>query len=117
VTLAQYRGKTVLINFWATWCPPCRAEMPAIDRVAGHDPRVVVLAVDVDEGPLLVQRYLQSTKLSFVPLLDEDGSVTGRYHVNGLPSSFFIGPDGTIRAINIGPMDQATVRLNLQRAS
>ncbi len=117
VSLTDYRGKTVIVNFWATWCVPCRTEMPAIDAVARADPNVVVLAVDVTEGEDPVRDYAQKLGLSFTPLLDTSGQVTTLYHVNALPSSFFIGPDGMIRAMNVGPMDQRMLDGNVRRAT
>lgn len=116
-SLADYRGKTVIINFWATWCPPCKSEMPAINAAAKANPNVAVLAVDLQEGPLPVRDFVQQMGLSFTPLLDTSGQVTALYHVNSLPSSFFIGPDGTIRAINVGAMDQRMIEENLRRSS
>jgi cytochrome c biogenesis protein CcmG/thiol:disulfide interchange protein DsbE len=115
-SLAAYRGHPVIVNFWATWCPPCRAEMPAISSVAKAHPDTIVLAVDVLEGPALVQIYLNDMPLGFAPLLDPDGRAASVYKVNSLPSSFFVGPDGTIRAINIGPMDLPTIEANLRKA-
>ena len=116
-SLASYRGQAVVLNFWATWCIPCRSEMPAIDAVARANPgKVAVVAVDVLEGKVLVDRYRQEVSLSFVPLLDPTGDVTGRYHVSSIPTSFFLGPDGTIRAINVGPMDRPLIEQNLRKA-
>ncbi len=117
VSLSSFRGHPVIVNFWATWCPPCRAEMPAINAVAKANPNVVVLAVDMLEGPALVQMYLKDIPLGFAPLLDPEGRVGGLYKVSSLPSSFFVGPDGTIRAINVGPMDQPTIEANLRKSS
>jgi peroxiredoxin len=91
--------------------------MPAITAVAKANPNVVVLAVNVLEGPVLVQAFVRDYSLGFTPLLDPSGTVAGQYKVNSLPSSFFVSSDGTIRAINIGPMDQATIEQNLRRAS
>jgi thiol-disulfide isomerase/thioredoxin len=117
VSLASYRGQAVVLNFWATWCIPCRSEMPAINAVALANPgKVAVVAVDVLEGKVLVDRYRQEVSLSFVPLLDPTGDVTGRYHVSSIPTSFFLGPDGTIRAINVGPMDRPLIEQNLRKA-
>lgn len=116
VRLSDYRGKPVIVNFWATWCPPCRSEMPTINSVALDNRGVVVLAVDVQEGPVPVREYAKQLGFFFQPLLDTHGKVTEEYHVISLPSSFFIGPDGTIRAINVGAMDRATIEANLHRA-
>ncbi|MGH2460787.1 MAG: TlpA family protein disulfide reductase [Chloroflexota bacterium] len=117
VSLESYRGRTVIVNFWATWCPPCRSEMPAIDAAAKADPGVVVLAVDLEEGPLPVRAYAEQLGLSFSPLLDTSGKVTALYHVDSLPSSFFIGADGTVRAINVGAMDQRMIDADLKRST
>ena len=117
VSLVDYRGKTVILNFWATWCPPCRSEMPAINAAAKANPNVVVMAIDLQEGPLPVRDYVQQLGLSFTPLLDTSGQVTALYHVNSLPSSFFVGPDGTVRAINVGAMDQRMIEGNLRRST
>ena len=117
ISLSEYQGKTVILNFWATWCPPCRSEMPAIDAVAKANPTVVVLAVDLQEGPLPVRAYAQQFGLSFSPLLDTSGQVTALYHVDSLPSSFFIGPDGIVRAVNVGAMNQSTIDENLKRST
>ena len=117
VSLAGSRGRPVILNFWATWCVPCKAEMPAITAVAKTNPNAVVLAVNVLDGPVLVRSFADDVQLGFVPLLDPAGTVARQYKVDSIPSSFFIGPDGTIRAINIGPMDQATIERNLKLAA
>jgi peroxiredoxin len=117
VSLSDYRGKTVILNFWATWCLPCRSEMPAIEATARSRPDVVVLAVDVQEGVVPVRDYTRELGLTFKPLLDTSGQVTSLYHVDVLPTSFFIGPDGTIRAMNVGPMDQPMIDRNVGRAT
>jgi thiol-disulfide isomerase/thioredoxin len=116
VRLSAYRGKPVLINFWATWCGPCQTEMPAIDAAARAHPNLVVLAVDSMEGPVLVENQDQHP-YSFRPLLDPTGEVVARYYVENLPTSFFVAPDGTIRAINLGPMTQATIEKDLVAVS
>jgi thiol-disulfide isomerase/thioredoxin len=116
VTLAAYRGHPVLVNFWAQWCVPCRSEMPAINAAARANPNLVVLAVDAGDGPALVRQFLKEVPLDFAPLLDPDYQVASRYKVDSLPTSFFVGLDGTIRAINVGPMDQRTIEANLRKA-
>ena len=107
VRLADLRGKPVLINFWATWCPPCRNEMPEIQAAYEKytDKGLVVLAVDftVQDKLTDVKSYIQELKLTFPILLDDTGDVSaGLYGMIGLPTSFFIDPDGTLRRIQIG---------------
>ena len=115
ISLDDLRGQVVLVNFWATWCPPCRAEMPEIQnayekyRAQGF----TVLGVDVAEDEATVASFVQEFKLTFPILLDRDTSVTKRYQVNGLPTTFFIGRDGVIRAVNLGAMNRAYIESQL----
>jgi cytochrome c biogenesis protein CcmG/thiol:disulfide interchange protein DsbE len=107
VTLSVLRGRAVLINFWATWCPPCRTELPTIqsayDRYA--DQGLVVLAVDMAEPPQVVAAFAQKFALRFPILLDHDGEVAAQYQIRALPTSFFVDREGVIRSMFIGPMN------------
>lgn len=112
VKLSDLRGKVVLVNIWASWCPPCRAEMPAIERLyqTYKDQGFVVLAIDstVQDTAANAAAFVAENRLSFPILLDEDGTATRLYRVQSLPSSFFIDPDGIIREVVIGgPMAEA----------
>lgn len=115
IALDDLRGQIVLINFWATWCPPCRAEMPEIQNAYEkyHAQGLAVLAVDVAEDPGVVTPFVQGLELTFPILLDRDTSVTKRYQVNGLPTTFFVGRDGVIRASNLGGMNRAFIEAQL----
>ena len=97
----------MLINFWATWCEPCRQEMPSIqrlrDRLAGKP--FVVLAVNVDEPEARVRRFLSQTQLDLPVLLDPNKAVTRGWGVRVLPASFIVGPDGRTRYRLIGDLD------------
>ena len=99
VSLSDFRGKRVLINFWATWCPPCRAEMPDIEEFyLNHD--VVVLAVNLtDEEPSTqqVQDFVDEFYLSFPILLDETLSVATTYEIHPIPTSFLVDSNGVIQ--------------------
>jgi peroxiredoxin len=116
VTLSSLRGKPVILNFWASWCPPCKAEMPAIQHVY-EDYRargLVVLAVNAAHQDTLVnvQAFLTENSLTFPVPLDPAGTVNTLYQVRSLPTTFFIGADGVIREIVIGgPMTEAALRL------
>ena len=103
-TLADLKGKVVLVNFWATWCPPCRAEMPAIDAAyrANKDAGFVVLAVDQMESADVVNAFGVKYNLSFPLLLDGDGAINRQYLVSALPTSFFVDRKGVIRDMMIG---------------
>lgn len=117
VSLSQFRGKTVLLNFWATWCPPCRAEMPDMQRVAqDHPDDLVVLAVDLQEAPEPVASFVKQFGLSFPILLDTRGDVSQMYGVQSLPSSFFIDPLGRVASFNIGALNESAIRRRVQQA-
>lgn len=98
VSLADFRGRYVLVNFWASWCPPCKAEMP--DLYAYHrqyrDQGFTLLGVNVGEDSATVQAFLAANGFDFPVALDLTGAVYNRYGGDGLPSSFLIGPDGTL---------------------
>jgi len=108
VRLSRLRGKVVLINFWATWCTACQAEMPAIeqvwDRYRGRG--LDVIAVDFREGnKAAMQRFLSQVGAKFTAALDPDGKIADAYGVTfGLPTSVFIDRDGTVRVIHLGQM-------------
>ncbi len=110
--LASLRGKPVLLNLWATWCPPCRAEMPAIQQYyQQYGPQgLVVLGVNAtaQDYPLNIVPFVQEYNLTFPILLDETGQVSRAYGLRSLPSSYFINRDGSIAEIVIGgPMSGA----------
>lgn len=112
ITLSDLRGQAVLVNFWASWCPPCRAEMPAIQRVYERyrDQGFTILAVDLQESDRQVTAFSSSLGLTFPILMDRDGSVFNRYQVKALPSTFFVDRQGVIRDVAVGgPMTEAFI--------
>jgi len=115
--LSSYRGKVVVVNFWATWCLPCREEMPALQRVAASEPDVVVLEVDLMEPGDKARSFLDSLGLDRLqPVLDGDGATTRRYGVLTLPSTFFVDRDGVIRHLELRQMTEAMIRSGIQKA-
>ena len=108
VALAQYKGQVVLLNFWATWCGPCRLEMPAIQqRYATYKGQgFAVLAVDYDEPAPDVGAFAQAYHLTFPVLLDPGGKVNDLYRIIGYPTSFFVDRDGMITRLHVGAMSE-----------
>jgi len=107
VRSADFAGKVVLLNFWATWCGPCKEEMPALDRLrrrfAGKD--VVLLTVTTDHQREGIQAFLQGLGLGLPVLLDEDKDVSDRFMVRGLPTTVVIGKDGQVAGRAVGPRE------------
>jgi len=105
--LPDYRGKVVLINFWATWCGPCRDEMPSIQRLkeklAGKP--FVVLAVNLDEPESRIRNFLSQMKLDFTVLLDPERKVAKEWDARILPASYIIGANGRIRYSLVGEIN------------
>jgi len=114
IQLKDFRGKIVFLNFFATWCVPCRLEMPAMERLyrAYRDKGLVVLAVDLRETAKPVRSFLRELKVSFPALLDEDGSVAFMYGVRPLPTTYLVGRDGKIlwRAFGAREWDSSEAR-------
>ncbi len=104
-SLSDYKGKVILLNFWATWCAPCREEMPAMQRLwqRYREQGFVIVAVAADRGDRKpVISFVDKLALSYPVLLDPEGDVRNRYEVVGLPMSYLIGRDGKISGRVIG---------------
>ncbi|HKJ38544.1 MAG TPA: TlpA disulfide reductase family protein [Anaerolineales bacterium] len=119
IKLSDLRGQAVLVNLWATWCPPCRAEMPAIEKVHNEykDDGLVVLAVNMtyQDTASNIAPFLDEYGLTFPILLDVNNSVGTAYQLRSLPSSFFIDRDGIITEVVIGgPMAEALLRTRVE---
>jgi len=104
VSLKDHRGQVVLINFWATWCPPCRAEIPDLQSayVERRDDGFVVLGVNVEESGAVVQQFMDEMEMTYPVLLDEGGGVLQTYRANGLPMSVIVDPEGVIQVRHVG---------------
>jgi len=106
-TLTAYQGQVVLINFWATWCEPCREEMPALQQLQNTlgKERLVVLAVNYGESPEKVQEFVGQVPVDFPMLLDRHTDTAKAWQVRVLPTSFVLGPDGKIRYSAVGVLN------------
>ena len=116
VSLADYRGQYVLVNFWATWCPPCRDEMPDLQTYydAYRDRGFTLLAVNEAEDPAAVRQFVEGFGFTFPIALDLDGAVMKRYGTESLPTSYLIGPDGKLAKTWVpGRLNRATLERDI----
>ncbi len=107
-TLSNLRGKPIILNFWATWCHPCRAEMPALQAAYeryGDD--LLVLGVDQGEESGVVGKFIEEFGITFPILMDTAMSVSSDYRILGLPTTFFIDSQGIIRQVHAGQINSA----------
>ncbi len=111
VKLSDFRGKPVWINFWASWCPPCRAETPEVEAAyqEKQGDGVVLLGVSVGEEAAAVKPYVEQSGITYTVLLDPDETVAGRYRVNGLPTHLFVDRDGVVQVIQVGGMSKSAI--------
>jgi cytochrome c biogenesis protein CcmG, thiol:disulfide interchange protein DsbE len=119
VSLSDDRGKAVLVILWATWCPPCRAEMPTIEKIYQEyqGQGLIVLGVDatIQDDPTAIAPFVNQYNITFPILLDVNGEASNLYELRSLPTSFFIGRDGVIKEVVVGgPMSEALLRTNIE---
>jgi peroxiredoxin len=109
IRLSDFQGKTVLVNFWATWCTPCRQEMPEIVSAYQqyHDKGFEVVSVDEQEDPGTVKKWVDAFEMQFPVALDTSGQVGQTFRAgNTFPTSFWIDPNGVVTEIHFGPMSK-----------
>jgi len=117
-SLSQLKGTPVLVNFWATWCGPCRYEMPFLQQIHQERPgdELALLAVNVGENSSQVSQFMESAGFSFTVLLDKQAVVAQRYNVMGIPTTVFIDKEGVIQEIQVGTFQsQAEIETILDR--
>jgi peroxiredoxin len=103
IRLSNLQGKIVVINFWATWCEPCKVEMPFFEQLYGSSKnQLEILAVNFDEPPQQVKQFSEEFQLSFPVLLDPGGNVQELYRVRGYPTTFILDEEGIVRFHHIG---------------
>ncbi|UOQ93625.1 thiol-disulfide oxidoreductase ResA [Halobacillus shinanisalinarum] len=106
IALSDLEGKGVMINFWATYCEPCKDEMPYMEKLYPEykEKGVEILAVNLDSTNLVVEQFLDKYGITFPILQDENGQVMNRYNVGPIPSTFFISPEGKVVKHVVGPL-------------
>ena len=114
--LSDYRGKLVLVNFWATWCPPCRKEIPSMERLYRKlgNRGFVILGVEEGEGWAVVAPVAEELGITYPVLLDRDGSVSHEWHMIGLPTSYLVDPRGRVVKEFVGGRNWSDPRLQAQ---
>lgn len=105
VRLSEHRGQVVFINFWATWCPPCREEMPAMERLFRQTRKdgLVMLAVSVDADPKVIAPFVAEQRFTFTIGLDPKMELADSYGVRALPATFIVDREGHLTALALGP--------------
>ncbi|MGE8204377.1 thiol-disulfide oxidoreductase ResA [Heyndrickxia sp. NPDC080065] len=110
--LSDFKGKGVFLNFWGTWCEPCKAEMPyMVDLYKEYKKQgVEIIAVNVGESNFLVNKFIKNYSLNFPVLVDKSRDVQNAYGINPIPTSFFISPDGKVKHIVIKSMTRDDIQ-------
>ena len=117
LSLSDFKGKKVFLNFWASWCPPCKAEMPDIEKLYSQskDPNLVILLVNIGEDKNTVQSFIDKQKYNFTVLLDLKQSTALQYNITAIPTSFFINKEGIIVDIVKGGMTIEQMKNNINK--
>jgi len=107
VVLSQFRGQVVLLNFWATWCPPCEAELPSLISLQARERSrgVMVLGVSIDVDGDAYHRFLQQRNVNFLTVRDPEQRISGMYGTSGWPETYVIDRKGVVRRKIVGPID------------
>ena len=118
LSLADLRGHPVVINLWASWCPPCRGEMPDLENLAREyrETGLVVLAVNLQDYRSTVERYASTVGLETIAIvLDSEGAVADRYNLTNLPTSYFVDREGNVRDVNLGALTERGLRAKVAK--
>jgi thiol-disulfide isomerase/thioredoxin len=116
VTLSELRGVPVLLNFWASWCPPCRKEMPDLQAFQEqYGDQVTVLGINWAEDPQTVRDFLDRYGITYTNVLDRQGKAFVSYRLTGIPTSFFLDEEGFIRGVWLGPLKTDEIAENFAK--
>ncbi len=116
ISLADYRGRPVILNFWATWCPPCRAEMPEFQSASTrYNGQATILGVDQGEPPSIVSDFGNALGITYPLLVDQENVVNRAYGVTALPTTVFIDGRGVVREVFTGIVSKAVLEDRIER--
>ncbi len=120
VKLSDQKGKVVLIDFWATWCPPCRESLPHLEKTATDttlaEKGLVVWAVNARETKDKIEPFMKENKYTFSVPMDTDGAAMGKYHVRGIPTTVIVGRDGKVKKVFVGFSNQSGTADQIHKA-
>lgn len=117
MTLADLKGKGVILNFWGSWCEPCRNEMPDLEKawLANKDQNIVIVGVNVGESEVSAEQFVRQVKTTFPILMDKQKEVTKVYNIGRMPTTFYIDQDGIVRDIMIGQWNEKSINSKLEK--
>ncbi|GAP10903.1 peroxiredoxin [Bellilinea caldifistulae] len=115
LTFSEFVGKPVVLNFWATWCDPCKAEMPLFEEVYRQNSGIVVLGVNYNESVNVIRRFIEEREITFPILLDADGKIAEKFQVFGFPTTYFVDEDGILRGVHVGQLDEVLLSSYLEK--
>ncbi len=119
VSISDFRGKPLIVNFWATWCVPCREEMPTLEKLYNErkERGFEIILINAKESKQTVEKFLKENGYTFRVLLDESGDAYRKFQVFGLPTTLFIDKENVIQYSYIGPLRSAVLRMGMQTIS
>lgn len=103
-SISDFKGKKIILNFFATWCPPCRAEIPDFEKFHKDNKDVVLIGINIQEDREKVKEFLEEMGVSYIVLLDRDGKIASAFGIEGIPTTFLLDENGRIVAKNVGMM-------------
>lgn len=113
VDLSEFTGQPILINFWATWCTPCKDEIPLLISYSEKYPRLKIIGISSYESRATVEKFLENTPIPYLVLLDTEGKVADQFQIIGYPTSFLVDAEGKLRYTHLGQMDASQLDENL----
>jgi peroxiredoxin len=117
LVLDDLKGKGVILNFWGTWCEPCKAEMPALQKQYDKykDKGLVVVGLNIGESPITIEPFVKELGVNFPIVMDRKSEITKLYRIGPIPTTFFISPEGEVAEIFIGEMKEAYIESQVKK--